>query len=286
MDLVRPSPDPDRQDLVPEEAVAVALDLHVVALPDYSSSDEGDQGEYGVGRPRPPSRSSDEESGSDEFWSSDEEWSYMSADSGYETLSEEEEEEERVEETEDEEEEEEREEEMPFHHLRIPWLEVPARAVEPEARAPSPVLDFIPLIGCRHNRDEEEVRNDGRWVGSTAQAVEPEARAPSPSPQQRAQRPGLAIRALLSAAHSSAPRPLPMGSALDFIPLSEGKRVRDEDIEDEEVPSSKRPCLSSSNPRPSTSDPGLSTSSGTSGGIRFHFHQQLHLHQDSESDED
>ncbi|KAJ0057726.1 hypothetical protein NL108_013730 [Boleophthalmus pectinirostris] len=58
--------------------------------------------------------------------------------------------------------------------------------------------------------------NGGRWVGFTVQPVEPEGRAPTPSPQERAQRPSLATRELLS-------------TALDFIPLSGGKRARDDD---------------------------------------------------------
>ncbi|KAJ0044236.1 hypothetical protein NL108_004418 [Boleophthalmus pectinirostris] len=285
MDLVRFALDPDRQDHVPEEAVAppVLLDRQVVELPDYSS-DEDDQGEYGVGNLRPQFGSSDEESESSDSGSSDEEsWesSFTSTDSGYESLSEEEEDEEkeeeedRVEETEDEEEEEREEEMAPQQQeqrlsLAISALLSTARASASRPLPMGPAPDFIPLDGWQHYRVGEHVLNGGRWEGFTVQPVEPEGRAPTPSPQERAQRPSLATRELLSA-------------ALDFIPLSGGKRARDDD-EDKGGPSSKRPCLSSSNPDPSTSDPGPSTSSGTSGGFRCHFHQQLHLHQDSDLD--
>ncbi|KAJ0055748.1 hypothetical protein NL108_011331 [Boleophthalmus pectinirostris] len=130
-----------------------------------------------------------------------------------------------------------------------------------------------------------------RWM-LPVRAVEPEDRVPTPPPQPQAP------------SSPAAPHPPPVGPALDFIPRSGHKRVRDEDNEEQDDPSSKRPCLSTSHPGPSTSDPdpttsdpgpstsdpgpttsdpGPSTSSGTPGRFRFHYH---HLFQDSESDED
>lgn len=158
----------------------------------------------------------------------------------------------------------------------------------------------------------EDFWHGWRQAAPPAQAVEPVARPASPAPQQRAESLSLGFREMdrdlfrilyerneqsstdwdLFCPGVPAPSPSPapsshsapcspvLGSAPDFLPLGGSKRHREED--EEEDPSSKRPCLSSSCDSPD--DPSPSYSAGTSGGFTHYFHLP-HLFQDSESDE-